>query len=283
MKLVDEHTLSLLEEFRRKWEPRCSDKENATAFGHRASNSAHKLLDTVRTFRVGSVKGIYKDKGNRNCEQLLEKSVSRLANVLEKIETDSAPFQINSTQESEQKRHHLADMSVYKPLLPTCEKIFYIIVPPAVSSQINLTNIGPFLNEGVFNEPSVAAFPSRPRHVNLSPNTVLGDSSHTFKAIDDPRYLKNEDWHNVLACFVMGKDWQFDGWFGCEKGKLPVASILSSICGFYLASEGESVPKKIHEWNVTVTRMNHNDKDKLAARMIWEDILGAANAVKPQR
>uniref|UniRef100_A0A7S4PM22 Cell division control protein 73 C-terminal domain-containing protein n=1 Tax=Paramoeba aestuarina TaxID=180227 RepID=A0A7S4PM22_9EUKA len=263
----DEQTTHTLRDFMDKWKRRCCEKVNATDYAYKTEESSEPFLDRIQIFPVGRVvEGMSSEPlpeaQAKECQNILAQSIQRINEAIRNRRTEE--FQ-PSTQKTRVEK---------APVPSNQPKTFIIMVPAAVSAPINLTNVAAFLNNGVYEEPSLQAFPGRPRSVSVSPEEIVGEVPHNFIVMDDPESIDADDWQNVIACFVLGKNWQFDGWFGREKGSQdPVSHILSKVKGYYIAFEGASIPKNITQWNVSVIPLYQSKKDNLTARRIWDDIL----------
>eukprot|EP00760_Papus_ankaliazontas_P005387 PhM_4_TR12535/c0_g1_i1/m.9221/K15175/CDC73; parafibromin len=161
---------------------------------------------------------------------------------------------------------------------PITSGIFYIVVPPAADTVINMTNVATFMNELRFVAPDAAKFPSRERRIPLSPQCAFGETpGMEFVAIDDVSVLQTaEDWARVVCCFAAGKAWQFDRWY--NDTKMSVAEALAQIPAFHVRFDEERIDDKVRQWNVTILRVarrktNATYKDVLHARQIWDSII----------
>eukprot|EP00759_Apiculatamorpha_spiralis_P005176 PhF_6_TR13163/c0_g1_i1/m.20751/K15175/CDC73; parafibromin len=152
-----------------------------------------------------------------------------------------------------------------------------IIVPPSASTNVNITNVEAFLNKAEFHSNDPKLFPSRPKEVSVRPDEVVGASRRSFVVIDDISLLKTpEDWARVVACFVLGKTWQFKQWY--NNSTLSIADILSKMVAFHVCQEEELLQDSVKLWNVQVVRVtrratNARYKDLLVVRTIWERII----------
>ncbi len=125
-----------------------------------------------------------------------------------------------------------------------------IIVPKALTSDINICNIKEFLERGKFSR--VVQSQNRPKFVNIERiSPVDGAKRLHYKVLDDPSGLNPEDWSRVVAVFVSGQDWQFRGW----KYSDPVNLFQHSL-GVYIAADERAPDAKVSTWNCRILKVN---------------------------
>lgn len=119
-----------------------------------------------------------------------------------------------------------------------------IVVPNAVTSEINLKNIAAFLKEGVYVHPK-----DIPKDGPQEKIKVV--DVNNFKIIDDPSTMRREDWDRVVAVFVTGQTWQFKKW----KYETPV-ELFQHVLGIHLVSDDRVVDPIINTWNCKILKVN---------------------------
>lgn len=153
-----------------------------------------------------------------------------------------------------------------------------IIVSPATTALLSLSNIKEFLEEGRFVEPSVKRADSGVVIVN-HPSDKLIPSAQSIMVVDNADlFTKPEYWDRVIAIFTTGQAWQFSKY----KYSKP-ETLFQHYAGFYMAYQGDVIPKQISDWNVSVVKVDRGEKrfrDKMIVRDLWhllEKILIAKN------
>lgn len=142
-----------------------------------------------------------------------------------------------------------------------------IIVSPATTALISLSNIKEFLEDGRFVEPSVKRSENGVVIVN-HPSDRLTQAAQSIMVVDNvDLFTKPEYWDRVVAIFTTGQSWQF------EKYKYSKPDVLfQKYSGFYVAYLGDIVPKQIKDWNVNVVHVDHGEKrfrDKMIVKDLW--------------
>lgn len=142
-----------------------------------------------------------------------------------------------------------------------------IIVSPATTALMSLSNIKEFLEEGRFVEPSLQRSENNVVTINhSSPNLV--QAAQLIMVVDNvDLFTKPEYWDRVVAIFTTGQAWQF------LKFKYSKPEILfQHYHGFFVTYSGGIVPKQISDWNVTAISVDRGDKrfrDKMIVRDLW--------------
>ena len=265
-----------IDNFMQQWEHQRLLYPDAAKFAGLYGETIGHVPSGVRIFpmclTLGNPMISNQDHQNVQAENMLQQTTR----LIDGFSKDNAKLQENVLKVCES----LPDVLLSKHVdnIQPHRETFYILVPPSVSALINLTNIESFLHQGEFHQASAAGFASRPKTVLLSSEHLVAPTFHTIKAIDDPSEVPENEWDKVLACIVIGKEWQFDGWFGKAKGEqYPISFILNQIPAFYLCPNGELVPKSIMRWNASVVRVDKSKKDVFTARLMWENVLGTLN------
>lgn len=148
-----------------------------------------------------------------------------------------------------------------------------IIVSPATTALLSLTNVKQFLEDGKFVEPS-ATSNTKPADgiVTLHHSSErLISAGHHFMVVDNVEvFTKPEYWDRVVAIFTTGQAWQF------AKYKYPKPEeLFQRYAGYYVSYTGDVVPRQIKEWNVSEIQVDRGDKrfrDKMIVRDFWADI-----------
>lgn len=153
-----------------------------------------------------------------------------------------------------------------------------IIISPATTALLSLSNIKEFLEEGRFVEPSLQRSDNGVVIVN-HPSDRLVASAQSIMVVDNvDLFTKPEYWDRVVAVFTTGQAWQF------AKYKYSKPEVLfQKYPGFFVNYLGDVVPKHIADWNVSVVQVDRGEKrfrDKMIVRDLWiqlEKILMARN------
>lgn len=144
-----------------------------------------------------------------------------------------------------------------------------IIVSPATTALLQLSNVKPFLEDGMFVEPG-----HRP-DTNLimvnHPLENLVPAAHRIMVVDNvDLFTKPEYWDRVCAIFTTGQAWQF------AKYKYPQPEqLFQHYPGFYLGYQGEPAPAALAGWNIREIKVDRGDKrfrDKMIVRDFWIDL-----------
>lgn len=145
-----------------------------------------------------------------------------------------------------------------------------IIVSPATTALLSLSNIKEFLEDGTFIEPSASRKQSgivtiRHEAENLIP------SAHQIMVVDNvDLFTKPEYWDRVVAIFTTGQTWQF------AKYKYSKPELLfQKYAGYYVSYQGDVTPKQIKDWNIHEIKVDRGDKrfrDKMIVKDFWADI-----------
>lgn len=142
-----------------------------------------------------------------------------------------------------------------------------VIVSPATTALLSLSNIKEFLEEGRFVEPARKR-PDNGVVIVNHPSDRLAAAAQLLMVVDNvDLFTKPEYWDRVVAIFTTGQAWQFAKY----KYSKPEA-LFQRYAGFYVAYTGDIVPKHIHDWNVNVVHVDHGDKrfrDKMIVKDLW--------------
>lgn len=156
-----------------------------------------------------------------------------------------------------------------------------IIVPSSISSTITLYNVKAFLESGrvVTTEDARKATPNKPSKLMIERPSIRDRSRPVvWEVIDDTSRLRSEDWGRVVAVFVAGVEWQFDGWPWTSKDpatnqpKPNPAKIFEHVCPFHVRNENETLNKNVQNWKVHRLTVNpsksYNDRGQ--AMEFWQ-------------
>lgn len=145
-----------------------------------------------------------------------------------------------------------------------------IIVSPATTALLSLSNIKEFLEEGRFVEPDLKR--SENNVVTISrPLDRFVPAAQLIMVVDNvDLFTKPEYWDRVIAIFTTGQTWQF------AKFKYSRPEVLfQHYHGFYVGYLGDIVPKQIADWNVSVVSVDRGEKrfrDKMIVRDLWTQL-----------
>ncbi|SGZ53983.1 CIC11C00000002152 [Sungouiella intermedia] len=153
-----------------------------------------------------------------------------------------------------------------------------IIISPATTALLSLSNIKEFLEEGRFVEPSMKRSDNGVVIVNHESEKLIPTAQSIMVVDNVDLFTKPEYWDRVVAVFTTGHAWQF------AKYKYSKPEILfQKYPGFFVSYHGDVIPKQISDWNVSVVQVDRGEKrfrDKMIVRDLWiqlEKILVARN------
>ncbi|ANZ76136.1 BA75_02482T0 [Komagataella pastoris] len=145
-----------------------------------------------------------------------------------------------------------------------------IVLSPAASSLVRMSNVKEFLQEGKFLDPSKETASSS----NL---LAIQRKSSRFKTpikllvVDNVEKLftKSEYWDRVVAIVTTGKDWQFKNY----KYKDPQI-LFQKFNGFYFKYKGDAVPPSVKSWNVKVLDIDRVERfsDRQVVEQFWDTV-----------
>lgn len=149
----------------------------------------------------------------------------------------------------------------------TTKKQPIIIVSPATTALLSLTNIKQFLEEGRFVEPSLQRVENNVITINRPSDRFVAPALSIMVVDNVDLFTKPEYWDRVIAIFTTGQAWQF------SKYKYSKPEMLfQKYPGFYVSYQGDIVPKQIHDWNVSVVSVDRGEKrfrDKMIVKDLW--------------
>ena len=147
--------------------------------------------------------------------------------------------------------HHSA---LFAPSAPSSSGgIPIILVPSSLSSCLTLYNARDFLESGhlipTSEKRAAMAALAKPAFIRLQRPSCLDKQRVVyFDVMDDVTQLRSsDDWRRVVAVFVSGSAWQFDGW---PAPFTSPAAIAAHIAAFYMHYSDEPVNKNVQQWRV---------------------------------
>lgn len=146
-----------------------------------------------------------------------------------------------------------------------------IIVSPASTALLSLSNIKDFLEGGRFTEPNQQNRPPNGLTILNHPSDRVVSTAQKIMVVDNVEmFNKPEYWDRVIAIFTSGQEWQF------AKYKYSKPEILfQNFHGFYVSYNGDPTPAKIKDWNVSEIKVDRGDKrfrDKMIVKDFWAEI-----------
>lgn len=146
-----------------------------------------------------------------------------------------------------------------------------IIVSPATTALLSLSNIKEFLENGRYTEPVPSNRPHSGVVILNHPSDRLISTGQKIMVVDNVDLFTNPDyWNRVIAVFTTGQSWQF------SKYKFSKPEVLfQKYQGYYLGYQGEATPHQIKEWNVHEIKVDRGEKrfkDKVIVRDFWVEI-----------
>jgi len=142
-----------------------------------------------------------------------------------------------------------------------------IVVPKAGMCPISSDVAVQFFTEGKLPAPAKEVR----RRAGHSKVETFRYKHTTFEVMDSIVKLPQKDWHRIVAVFVSGMAWQFEGpeWQRMLKPERRpndndkpctnnIPNLFKKIKGFYLQSEDAVLPTAVANWNVDVLTINYN-------------------------
>lgn len=125
----------------------------------------------------------------------------------------------------------------------------------------------------------------KPNKLTLSRSSIIDKSRIVdYEIIDDVTQLSLTDWNRVVAVFVSGSTWQFEGW-PKQRWSNP-AAIFESIAAFHLYYDDEILNQNIIGWKLhrLCLSRSHRHADRALALEFWniltEHIMSRQNKYK---
>ncbi|EFN59429.1 hypothetical protein CHLNCDRAFT_56751 [Chlorella variabilis] len=152
-----------------------------------------------------------------------------------------------------------------------------IMVPPGMTSLLNMYNVRPFLEEGRFctTDEAKAEMAKTKDGVKKEERAAI-QRTIARKApvkywVTDKEPAHKQDWDRVVAVICLGKAWQFKKWpfKGAQSGDLVEA--FSRVLGVYVHYTDEAVDATVRSWNVKVLGINRQSRhrDATVAQEFW--------------
>jgi parafibromin len=138
-----------------------------------------------------------------------------------------------------------------------------IMVPPAASALMNMANVKPFLEQGIFCAPGQAVFSEQHSHNYLRIMRTMGRPAPGVKYhVTDKEPSTKEDWDRVVAVFALGKPWQFKKFPFAGASSGDMVDTFQKVCGVYLHYGDEPVDPQVKRWNVKLLKISRHSRDK---------------------
>lgn len=146
-----------------------------------------------------------------------------------------------------------------------------IIISPATTALLSLSNVKEFLEDGHFTEPNPQNKQNDSLVVVHHKSDNLVPQAHQIMVVDNvDMFTKPEYWDRVIAIFTTGQSWQFSKYKYSKPEQL-----FQKYPGFYLGYQGDVTPQVINNWNVKEIKVDRGDKrfrDKMIVRDFWSEI-----------
>jgi hypothetical protein len=171
-----------------------------------------------------------------------------------------------------------------------------IIVPPSMTSPLNLFNVQRLLEGGQWVSPEAARQAAqdeggsgeKPTRVTLKRVDARGNRCQYY-VTDNAAALDRRDWLKVVAVFAMGPEWQFAGWKWGEKRRpgppgpgglpgpeveppdVPPVTIFSRTLGFHVHFDADAPHANCERWAVKPLALSkvHRHGDQGIATRVW--------------
>ncbi|EDW15793.1 parafibromin [Drosophila mojavensis] len=145
-----------------------------------------------------------------------------------------------------------------------------IIIPSANTSLITMLNVKDILQDLRFMSTSEKKLQGCQRESEVLLHRKRNNQTVSYRVVDNPIKLSQQDWQRVVAVFVMGPQWQFKGW---PWDGNPV-EIFSKICAFHLCFSELKLDANVERWSVTLLRLSQNKRhlDRAVLSKFWETL-----------
>ncbi|AOA62691.1 Paf1p complex component [Komagataella phaffii CBS 7435] len=239
-------------------------EENGKNEGETKSNNKRKLSDDPLLKEIASNERVLIDH-NKVLRGLKPKDFSSVAKDCELRILKEKPANAKSSDSNGR-----SSTSVSSSSKDARNKEPIIVLSPAASSLVRMSNVKEFLQEGKFLDPSKEPASSS----NL---LAIQRKSSRFKTpikllvVDNVEKLftKSEYWDRVVAIVTTGKDWQFKNY----KYKDPQI-LFQKFNGFYFKYKGDAVPASVKSWNVKVLDIDRVERfsDRQVVEQFWDTV-----------
>lgn len=154
-----------------------------------------------------------------------------------------------------------------------------ILISPAASALLSLTNIKPFLENSTFidsntTDPKLQEYLSPPSSTNEMRNVTHEfprlNKKFTFLIVNNlENFTRPEYWDRVIAIFTTGQTWQFKNYKWSKPKEL-----FQHIKGYYFFYNNDPIPASIKEWNVEKIKIDRQRrfKDAEVLNYFWDSV-----------
>ncbi|KAH3671234.1 hypothetical protein WICMUC_004751 [Wickerhamomyces mucosus] len=151
-----------------------------------------------------------------------------------------------------------------------------ILISPAASALITISNVKPFLELSKFIDPN-SQNPEDQSLLNSNTDNIR-NVTHVFPRIGKQSFLvvnntdnftKAEYWDRVVAIVTTGQSWQFKSYKWSNPKEL-----FQKIKGYYFHYDKDLIPQQIKEWNVQKVPIDKNRRfrDAESLNLFWDSI-----------
>ena len=140
-----------------------------------------------------------------------------------------------------------------------------IMVSPSASSLLRLSNIKPFLHDGIFMPPEMGSTEANRLQIQRTLPKLDPQRQFRFILVDSPEHFKLDYWSRVAAVFTTGQTWQFKSY----KWQSP-PDLFSHALGIYVGWRGDQVPSIVQGWGRGVIKVEI-DKYQGPGQNRWRD------------
>jgi parafibromin len=194
-------------------------------------------------------------RGSKNIDfGYLVSDAKKFVNQLKRTSSSSSNSQIKKQQKS--------SVNLKQPI---------IIISPATTALLSLSNIKEFLENGNFVEPNPQNKQTGGLVTIHHQSDNLISQAHQIMVVDNvDMFTKPEYWDRVIAIFTTGQAWQFSKYKYSKPEQL-----FQKYSGFYLGYQGDLTPQVIKNWNVKEIKVDRGEKrfrDKMLVRDFWFEI-----------
>lgn len=226
--------------------------------GADTTSKKHKLedpqMERIKKFERDSIDHNAALRGTKNIDfGYLISDAKKFLHQLKRAKTSNQNYAKNSTGTTTTKKQPI------------------IIVSPATTALLSLSNIKEFLEEGRFKEPIPSNRPSEGLVTIRHPSDTLVSAAQQIMVVDNvDMFSKPDYWDRVIAIFTTGQAWQFSKYKYSQPDRL-----FQKYAGFYFGYLGDPSPQQIKSWNVNEIKVDRGDKrfrDKMIVRDFWAEI-----------
>ncbi|KAL6781820.1 hypothetical protein ACKKBF_B09540 [Auxenochlorella protothecoides x Auxenochlorella symbiontica] len=137
-----------------------------------------------------------------------------------------------------------------------------IMVPPGLTSMVNMYNIGPLLETGTFKPVEQCRAEGVRKSDRLIISRTMGRAKPVAYEVTDQEPRHRRDWDRVVAVFCSGKAWQFKKWPfpGASSGDL--LDTFQRMAGAYLHYQDEQIDPAVKAWKVKVYSLSREGRHR---------------------